>query len=41
MAHYKISYRVSDLMIFYLLVFDRIHDAMYLNKMSQESPAEI
>ncbi len=32
MAHYKISNRVSHLLIFYLLVFDRIHDAMYLNK---------
>ncbi len=27
-AHYKISNRVSHLLIFYLLVFDRIHDAM-------------
>ncbi len=35
MAHYKISNRVSHLLIFYLLVFDRIHDAMYLNKMSR------
>ncbi len=26
MAHYKISNRVSHLLIFYLLVFDRIHD---------------
>ncbi len=25
MAHYKISYRVSHLLISYLLVFDRIH----------------
>ncbi len=25
MAHYKISNRVSHLLIFYLLVFDRIH----------------
>ncbi len=33
MAHYKISNRVSRLLIFYLLVFDRIHDAMCLNKM--------
>ncbi len=31
-AHYKISNRVSHLLIFYLLVFDRIHDAMCLNK---------
>ncbi len=28
MVHYKISNRVSHLLIFYLLVFDRIHDAM-------------
>ncbi len=34
MAHYKISNRVGHLLIFYLLVFDRIHDAMCLNKMS-------
>ncbi len=27
MAHYKISNRISHLLIFYLLVFDRIHDA--------------
>ncbi len=26
MAHYKISNRISHLLIFYLLVFDRIHD---------------
>ncbi len=31
MAHYKISNRVRHLLIFYLLVFDRIHDAMCLN----------
>ncbi len=31
MAHYKISNRVSHSLIFYLLVFDRIHDAMCLN----------
>ncbi len=37
MAHYKISNRVSHLMMFYLLVFDRIHDAMCLNKMSRTS----
>ncbi len=36
MAHYKISNRVSHLLIFYLLVFDRIHDAMCLNKMSRD-----
>ncbi len=34
MAHYKISNRVSHLLIFYLLVFDIIHDAKCLNKMS-------
>ncbi len=34
MAPYKISNRVSHLLIVYLLVFDRIHDAMCLNKMS-------
>ncbi len=28
---------VSHLLFFYLLVFDRIHDAMYLNKMSRTS----
>ncbi len=32
-AHYKISNRGSQVLIFYLLVFDRIHDAMHLNKM--------
>ncbi len=31
-AHYKISNRGSQVLIFYLLVFDRIHDAMHLNK---------
>ncbi len=41
MAHYKISNRVSHLLIFYLLVFDRIHDAMYLNKMSRNSSRNI
>ncbi len=30
-GHYKISNRVSNLLILYLLVFDRIHDAMCLN----------
>ncbi len=40
MAHYKISNRVSHSLIFYLLVFDRSHDAMCLNKMSRP-PAEI
>ncbi len=37
MAHYKISNRISHLLIFYLLVFDRIHDAMCLNKMFRTS----
>ncbi len=41
MAHYKISNRVSHLLIFYLLVFDRINDAMYLNKMSRTSSRNI
>ncbi len=37
MAHYTISNRGSQVFIFYLLVFDRIHDAMHLNKMSRTS----
>ncbi len=41
MAHYKISNRVSHLLIFYLLVFDRIHDAMCLNKTSRTSSRNI
>ncbi len=41
MAHYKISNRVNHLLIFYLLVFDRIHDAMCLNKMSRTSSRNI
>ncbi len=41
MAHYKISNRVSHLLIFYLLVFDRIHDAMRLNKMFRTSSRNI
>ncbi len=40
-AHYKVSNRVSHLLIFYLLVFDRIHDAMCLNKMSRTSSRNI
>ncbi len=40
-AHYKISNRVSHLLIFYLLVFDRIHDAMYLNRMCRTSSRNI
>ncbi len=41
MAHYKISNRVSHLLIFYLLVFDRIHDATCLNKMFRTSSRNI
>ncbi len=41
MAYYKISNRVSQFLIFYLLVFDRIHDAMCLNKMSRTSSRNI
>ncbi len=41
MAHYTISNRVSHLLIFYLLVFDIIHDAMCLNKMSRSSSRNI
>ncbi len=41
MTHYKISNRVSHFLIFYLLVFDRIHDAMCLNKMSRTSSRNI
>ncbi len=41
MAHYKISNRVSHLLILYLLVFDIIHDAMCLNKMSRTSSRNI
>ncbi len=36
-AQYKISNRGSQILIFYLLVFDRIHDAMHLNKMFRTS----
>ncbi len=41
MAHYKISNRVSHLLIFYMLVFNRIHDAMCLNKMFRTSSRKI
>ncbi len=41
MAHYKISNRVSYLLIFYLLVFDRIYNVMCLNKMSRTSSRNI
>ncbi len=37
MAHYKISNRGGQVFIFSLLVFDRIHDAMPLNKMFRTS----
>ncbi len=36
MSHYKISNR-----FLYLLVFDRIHDAMCLNKMSRTSSRNV
>ncbi len=39
MAHYKISNRVSHLLISF--IFDRIHDAMCLNKMSRTSSKNI
>ncbi len=42
MAHYTISNRVSHLLIFfYLMVFDRIHDAICLSKMSRTSTRNI
>ncbi len=41
MAYYKISNRISHLLIFYLLVFDIIHDAMCLNKSSRTSSRNI
>ncbi len=41
MTHYKISNKVSHLLILYLLVFDRIHDAMSLKKMSRTSSRNI
>ncbi len=41
MAHYKISNRVSHLLIFYMLVFNRIHDAVCLNKMVRTSSRKI
>ncbi len=41
MAHYKISNRVSHLLIFYMLVFNRIHDAVCLNKMFRTSSRKI
>jgi len=37
----KRFYRVSHLLIFCLLLFDRIHDTMYLNKMSRTSSRNI
>ncbi len=41
MAHNKIFHRVSHLLIMYLLVFDRIHNGMCLNKMSRTSSRNI
>ncbi len=43
MAHFKISNRDNHSLFFYLLVFDRIHDAdaMCLNKMSRTSSRNI
>ncbi len=41
MVHYKISNRGSQVLIFYLLVFDWIHDAMHLNKTSRTSSRNI
>ncbi len=41
MAHYKISNKVNHLLIFFLLVFYIIHDAMCLNKMSRTSSRNI
>ncbi len=40
-AYYKISNRVSHLLFFYLLVFDRIHDVMCLNKIYMTSSRNI
>ncbi len=37
----RISNRIGHFLIFYLLVFDRIHDAMYLKKMSRTSSRNI
>ncbi len=41
MAHYKISNRVSHLLIFNLLIFDIIHVALCLNKASRTSSRNI
>ncbi len=41
MVHYKIYNRVSHFLIFYLLVFDRIHDAMCLKKIYRSSSRNI
>jgi len=41
MAHYKISSRRHQDLIFYLLIFDKIHNAMYLNKKSRTSSRKI
>ncbi len=34
MAHYKISNRVSHLLIFYLLVFDRIRSLIFFSDLA-------
>ncbi len=41
MAHYRFLTESVTCWFFYLLVFDRIHDAMYLNKMSRTSSRNI
>ncbi len=41
MAHYKIYKESVTKLFLYLLVFDRIHDAMCLNKMSRTSSRNI
>ncbi len=41
MVHYEISNGISHSLIFYLLVFDKIYDAMCLNKMSRTTSRNI
>jgi len=41
MGHYKISSRNVQVLIFYLLLFSRIHNTMYLNKISRTSSQKI
>ncbi len=36
-AHYMISNKISQVLIFNLLLFDRIHNAMHLEKRSRNS----